>query len=70
MALITMSNNILMIASHTTQMLGLPKCLEVVHSYAMPFFVDDNIMQLPSEKLRHLETIKPNLQTFNEKPTK
>jgi hypothetical protein len=36
----------------------------------MPLFVDNNIMQLASEKLKHLETMKPNLQTFNEKPTK
>jgi hypothetical protein len=36
----------------------------------MPLFVDNNIMQLPSEKLRHLETTKPNLQTLYEKPTK
>jgi hypothetical protein len=36
----------------------------------MPLFVDNNIMQLPNEKSRHLETIKPNLQILNEKPTK
>jgi hypothetical protein len=47
----------------------LPKCLKMIHGFTTPLLIKSNIMQLLNKKWRHLKTIKPKLQTCNDKIT-